>query len=228
MWVEVSFNITYLIVVWALVILMSRRLNHVSAENYTVANLFRWAFVLLAAGDTGHVGFRVLGYALGGLALNPVLVGLGALATSITVTLFYVVMLYIWSKRFNRAFGWFEYFLLALVLVRFIVMALPGNDWGALVAPVFMGNLRNALLILFGFGIIFLYMRDSLRQKDRLFRWIAYMVFLSYLFFTPVVFFSREIPLLGMLMLPKTVMYVIIAIMAYYGLWQTNKPVLAQ
>ena len=94
-YVEIGFNILYLLVVWAMTILMSVRIRQVSTENRKIAGLFRWAFVLLALGDTGHVGFRVAAYALGGLEQNSLLVGIGALATAITVTFFYVIMLYI-------------------------------------------------------------------------------------------------------------------------------------
>jgi hypothetical protein len=62
-------------------------------------------------------------------------------------------------------------------------------------------------------------MRDSIKTKDRLFRWMGYCIFFSYLFYTPVILFAREIPLLGMLMIPKTIMYVAIQFLAFYGLW---------
>ena len=217
--VEIGFNVLYLIVVWAMVYLMTRRLPEVTSRNYPVANRFRWAFLLLALGDTGHVGFRVVAYALGGLEANPLWVGLGALATAITVTIFYVLMLEIWRVRFDRKYGWFEYLLLASVSARFIVMALPGNDWGSTVPPVFWGPFRNIFLIILGVGVLYLILRDSLKTKDRLFRWVAYCIFFSYLFYVPVIFWVREIPLLGMLMIPKTVMYVAIAFLAYSGVY---------
>ena len=217
--VEIGFNVLYLIVVWAMVYLMTRRLPEVTSRNYPVANRFRWAFLLLALGDTGHVGFRVVAYALGGLETNPLWVGLGALATAITVTFFYVLMLDIWRVRFDRKYGWFEYPLLASVPARFIVMALPGNDWGSTVPPVFWGPFRNIFLIILGVGVLYLILRDSLKTKDRLFRWVAYCIFFSYLFYVPVIFWVREIPMLGMLMIPKTVMYVAIAFLAYRGVY---------
>jgi hypothetical protein len=217
--VEIGFNVIYLIVVWAMVYLMIRRLPEVTSMNYPVANRFRWAFLLLALGDTGHVGFRVVAYALGGQETNPLWVGLGALATAITVTIFYVLMLDIWRVRFDRKYGWFEYLLLASVPARFIVMALPGNDWGNTVPPVFWGPIRNIFLIILGVGVLYLIFRDSLKTKDRLFRWMAYCIFFSYLFYVPVIFWVREIPMLGMLMIPKTVMYVAIAFLAYRGVY---------
>src|SRR5512136_1508996 len=95
-WVEVIFNVSYLAVVWALVGLMLRGRSSVAAAGRPLAARLILAFALLALGDTGHVGFRVVAYALGGLEANPVLVGLGALSTAYTVTIFYMLMVDIW------------------------------------------------------------------------------------------------------------------------------------
>ncbi|MBP6208618.1 MAG: hypothetical protein KA473_04210 [Anaerolineales bacterium] len=224
MYVEVGFNIIYLIVVWTMTGIMSLRMGKVSEKNRKSANLFRWAFLLLALGDTGHVGFRVAAYALGGLEQNNLLVGLGALATAVTVTFFYVVMLFIWRDRFNGKFGMLEYALLASVPIRLLVMTFPQNDWGNSVPPEFWGIFRNAFLVFLGVGVLYLYLRDSIKHKDRLFRWIGYCVFFSYLFYTPVILFARDIPAIGMLMIPKTIMYVAIQFLAYRGLWEQNSP----
>jgi hypothetical protein len=216
---EVGFNVLYLIVIWVLVGLMFGRMRLVESKHLRVARLFSWAFLLLAVGDTGHVGFRVLAYAQGGVEQNSLLVGLGALATAITVTFFYVLMLYIWKARYNAVFGWFEYLLLASVPIRLLVMAFPQNEWGSVTAPEFWGLLRNAFLIFLGLGVLYLILRDALKSGDRLFRWVAYCIFFSYLFYTPVILWVRYYPLLGMLMIPKTIMYIAIAGLAYYGLW---------
>ncbi|MFZ5879181.1 MAG: hypothetical protein ACOY0R_07415 [Chloroflexota bacterium] len=226
MYVEVGFNVLYLIVVWTMNAIMSARMRAVPQENRKLAGMFRWAFVLLALGDTGHVGFRVLAYALGGLEQNSALLGAGALATAVTVTFFYGVMLYIWKERYHGKFGLLEYSLLATIPVRLIVMAFPQNEWGASVPPVFWSLFRNLFLILLGVGVLYLYLRDSIRDHDRLFRWIGYCVLFSYLFYTPVILFSRDMPIIGMLMIPKTVMYVAIQFLAYFALWprQTALP----
>ena len=114
---EVAFNIAYLIVIWGLVITMIRRQPYVNKEDSKVTRLFTWAFALLAIGDTGHVGFRVLAYTMEGLESTITvlgqelsLVGLGALSTAITVTVFYILMLAIWHVRFNMPYGWFGRF----------------------------------------------------------------------------------------------------------------------
>lgn len=223
LYVEVGFNILYLVVVWLMTFVMSARLNSVAEENRRAAILFRWAFVLLAAGDTGHVGFRVAAYALGGLEKNAILVGLGALATAVTVTFFYVMLLYIWKEHFHKNFGWFEYALLGSVPVRLLVMAFPQNNWGSVVPPVFWGLFRNLFLIILGIGVLYLFLRDSLQTGDKLFRWMGYCILFSYLFYTPVILFARDIPAIGMLMIPKTIMYVAIQFLAYKGLWLESR-----
>ncbi len=219
MWIEVGFNVLYLIVVWLLTLLMSLRLKEVSRENWKVANLFRWAYFLLALGDSGHVGFRVAAYLLGGLEKNNLLLGVGTLATSITVTLFYGILLYVWKERFKKQFGPLEYIFLVCVPIRLAVMAFPQNDWGSLTTPPDWGLLRNFFLLILGVGVIYLFLREALKNYDRLFRWMAYCIFFSYLFYAPVILFSREYPLVGMLMIPKTVMYVLLQFIAYRGLW---------
>lgn len=222
--VEIGFNILYLIVVWTMNAIMSAQMNRVPSEHQKTASLFRWAFILLAFGDTGHVGFRVAAYALGGLEKNNTLIGFGALATAITVTFFYVIMLYIWREHFHKKFGPLEYALLASVPVRLVVMAFPQNDWGNSVPPIFWGPFRNLFLVILGVGVLYLYLRDAIKNGDRLFRWMGYCIFFSYLFYTPVILFARDIPILGMLMIPKTIMYVAIQFLAYFGLWLGRKP----
>jgi hypothetical protein len=225
MFVEIGFNVLYLIVVWTMNGIMSMQMDKVPQGDHKVANMFRWAFVLLAFGDTGHVGFRVAAYALGGIEKNSTLIGMGALATAITVTFFYVVMLYIWKERFHGKFGLLEYTLLASVPVRLIVMAFPQNDWDNSIPPVFWGPFRNLFLVILGVGVLYLYLRDSIKTKDRLFRWMGYCILFSYLFYTPVILFARDIPIIGMLMIPKTIMYVAIQFLAYLSLWTHKESV---
>ncbi len=231
MWIEVSFNITYLIVVWGLVILMVHNQTHVAPEHLPVAKRFMWAFGLLALGDTGHVGFRVVAYALGGLETQPVilgvpvsLVGFGALATAITVTFFYVVMLDIWRIWANKPLGWFGWTLLAATLVRFIIMALPQNEWYRVDPPQPWGIGRNLPLMVLGLGVMFLILRDALAKRDRTFTWIGVMILISYACYTPVIFFASAVPILGMLMIPKTLAYLGVALVAYRDFYLPRVP----
>ncbi len=218
-WVEIIFNISYLLVIWGLVITMTRRRGSVAEADRGVANRLRWAFALLALGDTGHVGFRVVAYALGGLEANPALVGLGALSTAYTVTLFYMLLVDVWRLRFKRSLGWFGWLLLAAGVVRMVVMVFPQNQWQLIVPPYGWSLLRNAFLVLQGLGVMTLFFRDSARAKDRTFTAVAWMIALSYAFYLPVILWVGQVPLLGMFMIPKTCAYIAAAVIAYRSLY---------
>jgi hypothetical protein len=202
MWVEISFNVVYLVVIWWIVALMAMRMDAVMPADRPVAKRILWAFALLALGDTGHVGFRVLAYALGGLEATPVflgmpvsLVGLGALATAITVTLFYVLILDTWRVRFHRRYSWFEYLLLAAAIARLLVMMLPQNAWESVVPPQPWSTIRNVPLMLLGLGTAFLIIRDARTHRDRTFLWIGAMILVSYACYAPVIFFVQQNPM---------------------------------
>lgn len=227
MWVEVSFDIVYLIVVWYLVILMLRHRSVVKPENQRVAWLVLNAFMLLALGDTAHVGFRVLAYAAGDMATQVTflgtqfgLLGLGELATAITVTLFYVLMLAIWRNRFNKEYGPFEHFMLACAVIRLLLIALPANHWDSLMPPQPWATIRNVPLLLQGLGVAYLFSRDAHASKDRTFTWIAIMILVSFACYMAVILLYQQAPLIGMLMIPKTVAYVVACLLAYNKLYR--------
>jgi hypothetical protein len=220
--VEILFNIAYLVAVWGLVIAMQRNQQRVKPTDLAVAQRIKWAFALLALGDTGHVGFRIIAYALGGLEAKPVvlgvpvsLVGIGALATAITVTLFYMLLVDVWRRRFGRDLGWFGWFLLAAGVVRLGVMAFPQNQWDQVVAPYNWSLARNALLTVQGLGVMVLILRDAATRHDKSFTWIGVMIALSFTFYAPVILWVAQVPMLGMLMIPKTCAYLGVAIIAY-------------
>jgi len=159
MWVEILFNITYLVVVWGLVIAMLRRRPAVAPADKRAADLVIAAFALLALGDTGHVGFRVWAYSQGSLETTVQLfgqsvglVGLGALATAFTVTLFYVLMLELWRVRFHKRYGAFEYLLLAMAGLRLLMMLLPQNDWNEVEQTQPWSTIRNLTITIMGLG----------------------------------------------------------------------------
>ena len=233
MWVEILFNVAYLIVIWGLVIAMTRRRPMVAPQDRRVADLVRWAFTLLALGDTGHVGFRVMAYGLGGLETSLTvlqvqlgLVGLGALATAVTVTLFYVLMLEVWRARYNKPYGWFGYLLLASSAARLLLMIPAANQWNNVVPPQPWSLYRNLPLMLLGLGVAYLFLRDARAAQDRTFTWMGVMILVSYACYIPVILFVQQVPVIGMLMIPKTLAYVAIGFLAYQELY-TAKSVTA-
>ena len=224
---ETVFNIAYLLVVWGIVILMALKYKIVPVEKKGSARLFLIAFILLAFGDTGHVGFRVVAHLMNALDAQVLifgtpmnLLGLGMMTTAYTVTVFYMVLVYVWMDHFNQKANWFTYLLLAAGLLRLIFMALPANDWGSQIPPYSMGLYRNIFLMVQGVGIIVLFLSSSAKSHDSLFKQIGWCIVASFAFYAPVILFAQQYPLVGLLMIPKTCAYLAVAILAYKGLWK--------
>lgn len=219
-WMEIIFDLTYLVAVWILTILMYKNWDKLTPENKTVGKLFTLAFFLLALGDTGHVGFRVPAHLLGGLEANQNLVGIGGLATAITVTFFYMVVAEIWRVRFDKKRGFFWWTLIIFGIIRLVVMAFPQNAWLTHSASYEWSLARNIPLMIQGLAVAIAILVCGIKNKDKFSINISIMIFLSYAFYTPVILFVREIPMLGMLMIPKTLAYVAIAAIAYVVLFR--------
>ncbi len=233
MWFEIIFTLGYLIVLWILVFAMKRRLGAVSAENEKVARLFLLSFGLLAFGDSFHILGRVSAYALGGLDARPEIfgvplgiVGLGALATSVTLTIFYALMVVVWKERFGKAYGCFGAVLFLAALARLVILTFPGNDWQSPVSPHDFALYRNIPFWIQGLGAAFLFLRDGKKFGKALYPKLAWLFLLSFAFYTPVILFAHEIPMLGMLMLPKTLIYGIVANVVYKSIFK-EKNILA-
>jgi hypothetical protein len=229
-WMEVSFNIVYLILVWGLVIAMYRQKPGVPGEDQPVAVLFVGAFFVLALGDTGHVGFRVLAFGSGGLdktvhlfGQEVGLVGFGALSTSLTVTLFYLFILMIWQRRFGKEFGLIGTLLWLFAIARFVIMLFPQNEWNNVVPPQPWSLYRNLPLTFLGLGVAGLILRDGLREHDTTFVRIGYLILFSYAMYLPVILFIQSTPLVGMLMIPKTLAYLAIAFIAYLDIFTSGE-----
>jgi hypothetical protein len=229
MWMEIVFNVAYLSVVWTLVIAMWRDRHQVSPCDGPISRLFFSAFLLLVLGDSGHLGFRLWAYALGDIeahvglfGLELGLVGLGALATAVTVTLFYVLVQIIWQRRFQKPYGWLGMVLFGTVLVRFALMIPDANQWHAAVPPQPWSIYRNLPLMVQGLGIAYLILRDASASQDKIFRWIGLLILASYTFYMPVIFFVQKLPVLGMLMIPKTIAYVAIAFIGYFHFFRQD------
>jgi len=221
MWFEIIFTLSYLIILWMIVFAMKKRMGEVQAGDEKVARLFALAFGLLAFGDSFHILGRVAAYALGGLDVHPEIfgaplgiVGIGSFATSVTLTFFYALMLPIWKERFGKEYNWFSYFLFAMGAIRLVILFMPGNDWQN-TSPYNWAIYRNIPFWIQGLGAAFLFWRDGRKEGRKLYVTLAWLFLLSFSFYTPVVLYARTIPLLGMLMLPKTLVYGIVAYVVY-------------
>ena len=171
---------------------------------------------LLGAGDSFHLIPRSYALWTTGLEANAPALGFGKFVTSITMTIFYLILYYIWRDHYQikgrKSLTWTMWLLSVL---RIALCLLPQNQWLTYRQPLFFGVLRNIPFAIMGIIIIIIFAQEAKKTDDRIFRYIPLAVFLSFGFYLPVVLFSGIAPMVGMLMIPKTLAYVWIVLMAW-------------
>lgn len=202
--VETLFDAVYLITVITIGIDMIRKSN--GNRQY---RLFGIMAVVLGAGDSFHLVPRALALCTSGLENFTVALGIGKFITSITMTIFYVILYYVWRIRYNikgqKGTTVAVYLLSAL---RIILCLFPQNRWLDADSPLSWGIYRNIPFALLGLLIILLFYKTAKEQKDKAFRYMWLTIVLSFGFYIPVVLWADRIPMIGMLMIPKTCAYV--------------------
>lgn len=183
--------------------------------------LFGWMAVILGAGDAFHLVPRALALCTTGLENYTVALGLGKWITSVTMTIFYVLLYYVWRQRYQvhgqNNLTASVYLLSAL---RIILCMMPQNEWLSADAPLSWGIYRNIPFALLGLLIIVLFYRSAKQHNDRAFRWMWLTIVLSFAFYIPVVLWADTIPMIGMLMIPKTCAYVWAVLIGYFAMKQ--------
>lgn len=93
---ETLFDLVYLISVITVGILMIR-----GSQGEGQFRLFGWMAVVLGAGDAFHLIPRAIALCTTGLENYTVSLGLGKWITSLTMTIFYVLLYYVWRQRYR-------------------------------------------------------------------------------------------------------------------------------
>ena len=165
------------------------------------------AVLILGFGDAFHLVPRVLNYFID--ADFSAWLGFGKLVTSITMTVFYLLMYRIWLKVYReREDRRLRLALYVLVVLRIVLCLLPQNGWFQNESSVLWGILRNIPFVAIGIIIVWLFWQKRTDVRELRNVWI--LVTLSFVFYIPVAVAAGIVPMLGMLMLPKTVCYMLL------------------
>ena len=200
-WGESSFDIAYLVIAVVLGIMM------ISKSKNKLGKMMGITTLVLGCGDAFHLVPRVLNYFVD--YDFTMYLGVGKLVTSITMTVFYIFMYYIYLENYDvKENKVVTYSIWGLSLVRVILCLFPQNNWLTDSSPLMWDILRNIPFIILGGLIVVLYFK--MKNEDKIFKNVYLLVTLSILFYIPVVVGTGAIPMLGMLMLPKTICYVLI------------------
>ena len=140
---ESTFDILYLVFAITSGWIILRR-----AKNRT-GKLMGISALVLGCGDAFHLIPRVLNYFVDGDFTAAL--GIGKLVTSITMTVFYVLLYYVWLGRFrmpeNRSITIALY---GLTAIRVALCAFPQNGWLENSSDMTWGIIRNIPFVIIG------------------------------------------------------------------------------
>ena len=211
---ETLFDAVYLVTVITLGIIMVKRSG--GSRQFW---LFGLMAIVLGCGDAFHLVPRAVALCTTGLENYTAALGAGKLITSVTMTVFYVLLYYVWRSRYEiegkKGITAAVYVLSAL---RVILCLMPQNRWLSADAPLVWGIYRNIPFALLGLLIIMLFYRSAREREDKAFRWMWLTIVLSFGFYIPVVLWTDSVPLIGMLMIPKTCAYVWTVLIGYQAM----------
>lgn len=200
---EVIFDISYLVLVlsFGLVLLVQNNKN---------AIIFAWMAIILGIGDSFHLLPRIISYlSPQGFGGHLWALSWGKMVTSVTMTFFYLLY-YFYYRRVSGDYDKRKmYILISLALMRIGLSLMPQNGWGSGEESYAFAIYRNIPFALMGLMlIVWSYKNKSLPELKAM--WI--LISLSFIFYLPVVLFADRYPLVGALMIPKTLAYLFIVI----------------
>lgn len=205
--VEAIFDIIYLVAAFILgfILLLSASANPARMLAGVMA-------LILAGGDAFHLVPRITVTVTGAEERLRRMLGRGKQLTSITMTVFYLLLWQIGVLIFSpKDISAWYYAVYILAAVRILLCLLPQNKWEERYPPVNWGIWRNIPFFMQGVVVAGLYFLNKSVVPGLSLMWLA--IALSFAFYLPVVLWANKYPKIGMLMLPKTCAYLWMLVM---------------
>ena len=205
--VEAIFNIVYLMSATIIAVVL-----FVSANDGLIKILAAVMASVLVIGDAFHLVPRILVVITKKEDRLRKALGIGKQITSITMTIFYLILFQVGVLVFKTEdIFWWMIIIYALAIIRIVLCLLPQNKWIERYPPLKWSVWRNIPFFMLGIVVAWFYFINRSNIKELQAVWLA--IILSFAFYLPVVLWSNKNPKIGMLMLPKTCVYVWILVM---------------
>lgn len=212
--IETVFDVCYLVGVVTLGIIMIK--NSRGNKQY---RLFGFMAVVLGLGDAFHLVPRAIALCTTGLENFIFALGMGKFITSITMTVFYILLYYVWRIRYNvKGKKGYTIAVYLASAARILLCLCPQNAWTSAQSPLSWGIYRNIPFTILGLIVIYLFYKSSREHNDVLFKNMWLTIVISFGFYLPVVLFADIVPIIGMLMIPKTLAYVWTVWIGYHAM----------
>ena len=174
--VETLFDICYLVTVLTVGIRMI-----CDAKGSRQFELFGWMTVVLGAGDSFHLVPRAIALCTTGLDSFAFQLGLGKWITSVTMTVFYALLYYVWRERYEvEGQKSLTVAVYALASIRVVLCMMPQNQWLTDRSPLIWGICRNIPFALLGILVIVLFYRSAKESGHKAFGWMWLTIVLSF------------------------------------------------
>lgn len=168
----------------------------------------------LCGGDAFHLVPRIFRAVGGSSEKIKRQMGIGLQISSITMTVFYIILMYVWKFTFPEmiiptiveAVVWIS------AVVRIVICLFPQNNWCTDEGNMRLSIIRNTVFAVTGTGIIILYLISGNTYGYHMTR-MAAAIIISFGCYLPVTLFSKTKPKVGLLMIPKTCAYMWIIVM---------------
>lgn len=129
--IETLFDVCYLLSVITIGIRMVK-----SSKNNRQFKMFGWMAIVLGAGDSFHLIPRMIALCTTGLENFTVALGIGKWITSVTMTLFYVLLYYVWRERYEiKGQKNLTIAVYLFAAIRIALCMMPQNNWLSADAP---------------------------------------------------------------------------------------------
>ena len=179
------------------------------AEGRQALLLFGALTLVLGGGDAFHLVPRVIKAFRGDSPRVAWWSGLGLMVSSITMTAFYVLLFYIWKAIFPEiacpaalpAIIWVS------AAIRVVLCLFPQNNWFQPEGSPAWGIYRNVPFAVTGLCLVILFFLSGNVGGYGL--WLmGIAIIISFACYFPVVLWGKKKPMVGMLMMPKTMAYI--------------------
>ena len=167
----------------------------VFSKGKTLFILYGILTLTLCGGDAFHLIPRIIRAGRGSSEKINRQLGIGLQVSSITMTVFYIILLYIWKLTFPEIIApvAIEAIIWISAVIRIVICFLPQNNW--------CGEEGNLKLSISGNA-----------NGYHMTRMVAAII-ISFGCYLPVTLFSKKMPKIGLLMIPKTCAYIWVIVM---------------
>lgn len=180
-----------------------------NAEGSPAIFLFGVLTLVLGGGDAFHLVPRVIKAFRGDSPKIEWWSGLGLMVSSITMTVFYVLLFYVWKAIFPQVSypAVISAIIWTTAAVRIILCLFPQNNWFHSEGNFSWGIYRNLPFAVTGLCLVILFFISGNTNGYGLWK-MSIAIIISFACYFPVVLFAKKKPMIGMLMMPKTIAYI--------------------